>query len=186
MISIPICYTNTTECLSCPLQLLQRLLTCISRPSSIILFCVSYNNDENRVYSTQWNTMVFEQYITNVNTGHVLLTDFCSALTKISKSGTHGITFIPVRLANLRPNSKTWLTVGIDPMPTSITSILPDENRRELKFQLLHRFIFLMFKFMLEASYSGLMEPVYIHPSPVHDHCRPVRAVEAIVTQMSQ
>lgn len=114
--------------------------------SSLIPFNISYNCDGERIYSTPYNTRIYEEYTKSQSTVHVVLVDLYSEGTTMPESGTQAVNFIRVRFANIRPYSESWFTVGITPTHTSIPSPLTDEERRELKLQLLHRFIFVMFK----------------------------------------
>lgn len=74
------------------------------------------------------------------------------------KSGTQGVTFLRVRFAKVRPHSEKWFIVIFAPAHTSIPSTFPGKKRRQLKIQLLHRFIFGMFKSLIHTSYTGVIE----------------------------
>lgn len=145
---------NRSGCYRCPLKLLRGLLTWSTPTTSIIPFEMSYNDEGDRIYSTPWNTDMYASYNDSVSNGSIVLIYLYSNGATMSKSGTQSLTFLRVRFSNVRPYTEEWYTVGLAPSPTSIPATLPDDTRRRLRLQLIHRFIFLMLKAIISASYT--------------------------------
>lgn len=157
IITPPQCSPNVTGCFCCIIKLLRGLLTCTNTPCSVIHFQRRYKSDGDRVYSSPWDTKIYEEYSTTFRAGHILLFYVYYEGTTMSKSGTQSLTVIRVRFGNLRPHKEKWLTLGIAPTTTSIPSTLPDQRRLQLKHQLLQRFIFRMMRSLVQASYIGFI-----------------------------
>lgn len=75
-------------------QLLRRLSSCTTFPSSIIPFTQSVTDKGERLYSTLCNTVVYEEHRNSIHGEEVVLVDCYSNETKISKSDTQGVTFL--------------------------------------------------------------------------------------------
>lgn len=136
-------------CFSCLLQLLRH-------PLSLTAF--SYNFDGELVYYTPLSTVIYDEYCKEVSIGHVVLVNFYSDRKTVSKSWTQVVTFINVRIANIRPHYENWFAVEVAPTHTSIPSTLPDEKKQPLKLQVLHRSIFVMFRSLIRPSFTGFVE----------------------------
>lgn len=108
--------------------------------------------------SSPWNTLIYEEYCKWCVDGHVVHVDFYSDGTTISNYCIQYLRLIRVRFGNVHRHTETWFPVEISPTHTSIPSTLPDESRWHLKLQLLHRFLFSMFKSLMRVSYSGFVE----------------------------
>lgn len=116
---------------------------------------MSQNQDGDRVYGTPWNSIIYESYSNNVTSGQVLVFDYFSDGTTLSKAGTQVATFVRLLISNFGPHSHKWYTVRFMPSTTSIPSSLTDEWRRTLQLQLFHRFLYLLFNPLISASLHG-------------------------------
>lgn len=94
----------------------------------------------------------YQEYVRNC---HVVIVDFCSAGVTLVKTGTQGDTFLRVLFMKLY--TENWFKTGIESTDRAIPSGIPDERRRQLRLQLLQRFIFITFKELIRASYDGFV-----------------------------
>lgn len=113
-------WVNESGCYRCPLQLLSTLFAAAGSLSSIIPYCAILNLSRERTYPTPWDTKVYEGYTNSINKEAVLLVDFYSDGTTLTKSGTQSATFYRVRFSNLQNCSETLHTVGISPTMKTI------------------------------------------------------------------
>lgn len=157
IISLPGCPPNSTGCFRCPVFILRSLLTNTTTPTSLIPFTEYTDSNGNRIYSSPWDSRIYESYNASVNHGHVVLMDMYSDGTTMSKSGTQSLTFVRVSLSSLHPHSEQWHTIRIAPTSSSIPTALPLQRRRQLKLQLLHWFMFRIFRTTTLASFSGII-----------------------------
>lgn len=87
------CDSNSTGCFRCPKQLMTNLLLEDGGARSLIPFSTTTDSTGCRVFSTQWNSAVYEQYCKSITTGHIVLIDFYGDWTTLSKSGTQSASF---------------------------------------------------------------------------------------------
>lgn len=154
-IGLPHREAKRTGCHTCMLQLLRRLVQTGGGPPALIPFSAVYNNAGEHIFSAPWYTSICESYMHIVHGDHVVLLDFYSDDTKLSKSGTQGAIFIRVRFSNLRVHTESWCTVDIAPSSRAIETFLPDQKRWQLKLKLAQPFLFLLLKPLIEYSCKG-------------------------------
>lgn len=75
----------------------------------------------------------------------------------LANSGTNSPKFCLFRFSNLQEYSKDWLKVAISSCTKRITASLHVDKRRKMKVNLLQRFLLLLFKNTIRASYSGFV-----------------------------
>lgn len=155
-IVLPHCEANTTGCFRCPLSILKDILR-HDGVSKIIPFRLNYDANHNRTYSTPWNSNIYQSYTETVTNGTVVLIDLYSDGTTLAKSGTQSAHFFRVRFSNVRGYSETWTTIGIAPTSAVLPHHLPPAAKRRMKMQLIHRFVYRMFKDLIQASFTGFV-----------------------------
>lgn len=109
------------------------------------------------MFSSRWDTDIYASYDNTIIHHHIVFIDFYSDVSNRSKSGTQGLTFLPVRFANLKPHTEKWHTVGLAPIAPLIAATLPDETRRKLNLQLLQRFTVMMFRSTIKWFYTSFV-----------------------------
>lgn len=62
VITLRQCPPNRTGCFTCPLSLIHRLISNGIGPSDPIPFCTELNENGDRIYSTPWNTWIYQSY----------------------------------------------------------------------------------------------------------------------------
>lgn len=123
----------------------------------IIPFGLSRSDDNQRLYSTPWDSEVYRSYSWTVTSCHVVIIVLYSDGATMAKYGTQSAHLIRIRFSNLRGYSEKWITTGIAPTSKLIPESFPVETRRRLKMQMMHRFIYVPFKQLVHASYSVKM-----------------------------
>lgn len=105
--------------------------------------------------------------MSTVSTGHIVSVDLYSDGATLVKSCSQSATFVRVHFSYLKIFSELWYTVGIAPS-TGLTPVtLFDEVRRKLELKLIQRFIFLLFKRLITASYKGVVSSGAIYISRI-------------------
>lgn len=158
VIYLPLCMISPTSSMFCTLLLLPRIVKCTSRPVDKIPFLPLFDEEVQMFYGTPWDTVVWKQYYQTVNAGHIIIVNFYSDGTTMSKYGTQGVKIIRMRFPNFFLHTEKWLSIGTAPTATCIPYTLPNERRRKLKLQLKGRFIFSMIMSLVQASFSGFFE----------------------------
>lgn len=96
------CNDNRTGCFCCSLHMIKEFLCEVGGSASIIPFSESTDLDGRRIYSTAWDTDVYQSYCITVTNGHVVLVDYYSDWATLAKSGTQSATILRVRVSNFK------------------------------------------------------------------------------------
>lgn len=84
-----------------------------------------------RTFVSSWEIFIYQSYEELNTTGHVVLLDYRSGWTSLSKSGTHSACSIRIRILNVRKVCHKWYTVGIAPTSSTFTHSLPNEDKNQ-------------------------------------------------------
>lgn len=151
------CISNRTCYFTCPLALFCHLVPGSRRLFTLIKISPSYRAAGDCIYTTPWDTGKYEKYTEMMSAGHLFLVDVYYDGATLTKLVTSSATFVLVWFSNLKLHMETWFTVGIVPSSRSIPTNIPADERLQLKLQLLHRFIFLLFKPLIQDSYHSFV-----------------------------
>lgn len=80
-------------------------------------------------------------------------TDSCTLITSDTQNGT----FTILRFFNIKRYSENWFNMGITKTQKQFPEYILDAPRRRLRAPLYHRFVLLITKELVKASYHGLM-----------------------------
>lgn len=142
-------------CYRYPLLLIEELIMKSGVITSIILFEQTFSIAGCQIYSTPWNSTVYEVYNAIESNGALLLVEFYIDGATLSRSGTQSASFLRVRFSNIQYYTEEWSTIGIVPTCKRIPSSLPSNTIRRLRRELIQRFIFITFKSLISSSYTG-------------------------------
>lgn len=117
---------------------------------------------------------------------HGVFVEFVSDGTAMSKSGTQGLTFLRVCFSNVLRHTERWFSPSIAPSKTSTPATLPDQSRCSLKFEILHWFVFCIFKELIKPSYCGLVNGSIYYSRAVHVDCKSVCEVHSPLRNTAQ
>lgn len=124
--------------------------------SSIIPYRRSQNAAGERTFSCPHDGEALEKYSKDIgNRGHILCVDvYCDGIA-LPNGGSQTLSPLRVRFSNIRGIEKAWFDIGLYPtLPVGI-STCSSGKLTELRNELLHRYLFLVFHPLIEASNTG-------------------------------
>lgn len=156
---------NSTGCFRCPMNLLEKCIRDAGGTDNLIPFSETHDTDGRRTYSSPWDTDIYGRYFTSLSSGRLVLVDMFSDGATLSSSGTQSAMFIRTRFPTVKKISEKWFDVAIAPTSINYQEYLSTDKKRMLKLEVSQRYLFLVFKKMIEASQNGkIIQGAILYP----------------------
>lgn len=153
------CLSNHSGFFRCSFDFVKGLHTKRDVTCTIISLLTELNRDGFRLLGSPWCGRLYESYATGFPSGKILLIDFYSVRTTLSKSGKQRTTIVRVTFDKLWPYSDQWFTIVLAPNSESIPRTIPERRRRQCKLHLYHRFLFLAFQSIIRVFRRDVQYP---------------------------
>lgn len=153
-LNIPI---NRTGTFWCPLTVSRDELNSLGL-GSLRLFQRSTDYEGHRTYSSPIDGRAYESCTASIaDRGLILTFDvYCDGVA-LPESGTQSVSPLRARYPNISGIETKWFEIGLCPVLDFRYVKCTAEKKAELRRELMHRYLFLVFKPMLDASRDGFI-----------------------------